>query len=102
MKLRTRRRNAMKSPARVWASTTGPRCPTFSVGCITCASWHHLDMRGFFPRSFEDAHQYDERLVAMHGYETDGVEWADAGKYGPDTYNRETDLKMEKLLKGST
>jgi hypothetical protein len=59
-------------------------------------------MRGFFPRSFEDAHQYDERLVAMHGYETDGVEWADAGKYGPDTYNREMDMKMEKLLKGST
>ena len=53
MKMRTRRRNTMKSPARMAASISSFRCRTFSVG------------------------------------------WADAGKYGPDTYNREMDLSQD-------
>lgn len=102
--IRARRRAAMKSPARVWANTSGKRCRTFSVGCITCACWHHFDMRGFFPRSFDDAYQYNETLTDMHDsgrsprYETDGVAWADAGKYGPDAYNREMDARITKAL----
>jgi hypothetical protein len=62
MKMRTRRRNAMKSPARVAVNTTGPRCRTFSVGCFTCASWHHLDTYGHFPRNFMAGYNYNRDL----------------------------------------
>lgn len=79
--IKARRRAAMKSRARVLANATGKRCRTFGVGCIICSCWHHFDMRGFFPRSFDDANRYNAALADKYGYETDGVAWADAGKY---------------------
>lgn len=81
MKMRTRRVRAMKSRARVLANTSGTRCRTFAAGCILCACWHHFDMRGFFPRSFEDATMYDKQLTDTFGWDVDDVPWSEAGKY---------------------